>query len=111
MMAHEVIESSSLPHVSHRPAKAKTRSLHLTDDVTGTPLPICGADIENLMGGGPADGLLADIKHGRDPLFSDGLHLDVRTLPGDLSVTWQRRAQVQQALWALEAEISPAAVS
>jgi transcription elongation factor Elf1 len=44
---------------------------HLTDDVTGEPLPICGTDIENLMGGGPADGLLEDIKRGRDPLFSD----------------------------------------
>lgn len=44
---------------------------HLTDDITGTPLSICGADIENLMGGGPADGLLADITRGREPLFSD----------------------------------------
>lgn len=44
---------------------------HLTDDVTSEALPMCGADIESLMSGRPADGLLADIRRGRDPLFSD----------------------------------------
>ena len=44
---------------------------HLADDVTGRPLPVCGADIDDLTDGGPADGLLADIERGREPLFDD----------------------------------------
>lgn len=44
---------------------------HLTDDVTGKALPICGAGTENLMSERDAEGLLEDIKRGRDPLFGD----------------------------------------
>lgn len=44
---------------------------HLTDDISGQPLPICGADITDLSNDGDATGLLEDIRLGKEKLFSD----------------------------------------
>jgi len=45
---------------------------HLTDEIAGKTIPICGADIFSLIDGGDADSMIDLITRGQKPFSDDG---------------------------------------